>query len=226
MTAELIPSAAEAQAAVAEINVDLVPAIYVIHSQEELEQAAVLLRNVKTSKTRLEDLRKSMTRPIDDAKKNIMDIFKPQETKLAEAEKRIKSGVNAWNIEQERRRQQEEARLRDAQQKAQAKLEERAASAREKGQDNKADAILANIPPVPTVIAASAPPAGIGSRVTWHAEVTDMLALVRAVAAGQAPISYLEANTVALNAAARSMKDTMPVAGVRFYSKSDVTVRA
>jgi hypothetical protein len=56
---------------------------------------------------------------------------------------------------------------------------------------------------------------GTSYRETWSAEVVSLAALVKAVAEGKAPIAYLEANTQALNAAARTFKGTVEIPGVR-----------
>lgn len=66
------------------------------------------------------------------------------------------------------------------------------------------------------------PPAQIATKVegasfgeTWGAEVIDMLALVKAVAAGQQPLTYLKVDTVALNGVARALRGALAIPGVR-----------
>jgi hypothetical protein len=44
------------------------------------------------------------------------------------------------------------------------------------------------------------------------------MALVKAVAAGSEPLTYISANTTALNQAARAFKGTREIAGVRQYN--------
>jgi hypothetical protein len=49
----------------------------------------------------------------------------------------------------------------------------------------------------------------------FSAEVVDLLALVKAVAEGRQPISYLDANMTALNGVARSAKESANIDGVK-----------
>jgi hypothetical protein len=50
--------------------------------------------------------------------------------------------------------------------------------------------------------------------------------LVKAVAAGLVPESYLQANQTALNAAARSLKTAAKIPGVKVYEEAGLVVRA
>ena len=49
----------------------------------------------------------------------------------------------------------------------------------------------------------------------WKAEVTDLMALVDAVAANKVPLFYLQANEKALNDAARAAKAALNIPGVK-----------
>ena len=75
----------------------------------------------------------------------------------------------------------------------------------------------------PPVVRAAPKVAGIAIRTTWHAEVVNLLELVRAVAAGKAPLALLLPNLPAINAQARSLKGEARIAGVRVFSKADVS---
>jgi hypothetical protein len=67
---------------------------------------------------------------------------------------------------------------------------------------------------VPPVTATVPKADGLGFRDQWSAHVTDLMKLVRAVAAGEQPLALLEPNMTALNGLARSLKDEMKVPGV------------
>lgn len=120
----------------------------------------------------------------------------------------------------ERQRLEDEARL-------QAALAADAA-----GDAQQAEAILtAPAPPMPVVAPPPAPveiprAQGLSFRTTYSAEVTDLGALIRAVAAGQAPIAYLQANLPALNGAARAHKEVFSVPGVRLVTERTSAKRA
>jgi hypothetical protein len=59
--------------------------------------------------------------------------------------------------------------------------------------------------------------AGVSGRENWYAECTDLKALVAAIAAGQAPLSLVQANEKVLGQQARSLKSEFRVPGVRVY---------
>ena len=56
-------------------------------------------------------------------------------------------------------------------------------------------------------------------RTIWKHQVTDLMALVKAVAAGQAPLTAIQANDVFLGQQARSLKDALRIPGVKTYSE-------
>lgn len=60
--------------------------------------------------------------------------------------------------------------------------------------------------------------AGVATSVKWDADVTDMRALVVAVAAGNAPISLLSVDRTAVRDFAKSTQGGMTVPGLRFFS--------
>jgi hypothetical protein len=82
--------------------------------------------------------------------------------------------------------------------------------------------VFAPRPPV------AAPPKveGVSFRDAYHAEVVDLMALVKAVAAGQAPLTLLQVNTTALNGLARSLKGALVIPGVKVVSDRVAAVRA
>ena len=73
------------------------------------------------------------------------------------------------------------------------------------------------MPVLPVVAATPAAPkvSGLSFRETYKAEVTDMRALVQAVASGAQPITLLQANQTALDGMARALKEALAIPGVR-----------
>lgn len=57
-------------------------------------------------------------------------------------------------------------------------------------------------------------PSGLTRRVTWSAEVVDLMELVKAVAKGKAPLAYLQADMKQLNTQATALKKEMKIPGV------------
>lgn len=66
---------------------------------------------------------------------------------------------------------------------------------------------------------------GVSFRTTYSAEVVNLLELVKAVAAGKIPVSYLTADMTALNGWARSTKGTDTIPGVRVVSRDSMARR-
>jgi len=83
----------------------------VIKNQANYEDAAALLKTVKGFADQIEAARKKITKPLDDAKKAVMDLFRRPSDVLADAEKAIKTRMIDYSNEQERLRKAEEERL-------------------------------------------------------------------------------------------------------------------
>lgn len=77
------------------------------------------------------------------------------------------------------------------------------------------------IPVKPTVT----PAKGTSLKADWHYEIDDFASLIKAVAAGQVPSSALLPNETWLKQTARANKDTLKVAGVRFFDRGQVSHR-
>jgi hypothetical protein len=78
---------------------------------------------------------------------------------------------------------------------------------------------------VPPVQVQRAMAAGISFATTWSAEVTSLAELVQAVARGEQPITLLQANMVALNGMARSLRGAMKIPGVKAVPKRGAATR-
>ncbi len=198
-----------------------------IVTQEHYVASADLLKQIKTKQTALDGLRRSMTRPLDEAKSRIMDLFRPAGERLSRAEDTLKDAMIAFTREQERQRQETERIAREAAEKEAERLMRRAEQARAKGKDDKATDLEDQAENVPVPIVPSQQPAvsGVSLRTTWRAEVHDLKALVAACAKGQAPLALLQPNMVVLNTQARSLKKELNIPGVRAVSDEGVAAR-
>ena len=197
-----------------------------IATAPEYVEGGEVLKRIKAKSKELKDKRQAMTRPLDESKRQILDLFREPEAQLADAEQAIKGAMLTYSNEQERIRAAEEARLRDIQAKEQAKLLARAEKAAARGQGEKAADLeeQAETLPVPIVTSPQPKVEGISTRVTWHAEVTDKAALIQAVAEGLVPDVVLEPDMTILNQQARALKDALNYPGVK--AVSDQTVAA
>lgn len=200
---------------------------YHIESPEMMVAAANELKAIKGKARDLENRRLSMTRPLDDAKKQIMDFFRQPMQYLVDAEGIIKRGMLAYQNEQERLRRAEEARLRDIAEKERQRLERQAAKAAEQGKAEKAEDLRerAESMPVPVVAHRAPQVAGISTRENWSAEVTSLRELLQGVLDGKVPEVAVIADMKVLNAQARSLKDAMNYPGVKAVCEKGISAR-
>jgi hypothetical protein len=141
---------------------------------------------------------------------------------VGEQKNSLRLGMKTFEDEQERIRRAEQARLEEEARKAaeEAALAQ-AVALEQNGHKAAAEAVIAAPVVAPAVYVPKATPTGFGNatRRTWGAEVTDLMALVKAVAAGTVPIQAIEANTVFLGQQARALKSALHYPGVRAVEK-------
>ena len=151
---------------------------------------------------------------------------------LTEAEGIIKRGLVAYDAEQEKIRQEEQRRQQEEARKQEEarRLEEAAAMEREAAATGdaqlQADAealIAAPVYVAPPLVEKTTPKvSGISYRTAYSARVTDKAKLVAFVAAHPQFLGLVDANMVALNGQARSLKLAMQIPGVVVDEKRDV----
>jgi hypothetical protein len=151
---------------------------------------------------------------------------------LTSAQKSVKQLMSSYDAEQERLRREEQRRLEEIARKAEEErllMEAIAAEEELKAQGltaeeakAEAEAIISQPVYVPPVVVPKAVPKMAGGpvyREIWSAEVTDIKALCRAVAMGQASPECVLANFTALNKMATALKGTLSIPGVRAVSR-------
>lgn len=198
-----------------------------IQTEDQYVSSADLLQRIKSKAKAMEELRKSLTRPLDEAKSRIMDLFRPTENNLEDAENTIKRAMLGYQREEERKRKALEDEARALAAKEAERLQRQADKARAKGKDDRADELeeQAQTMPVPIVPSQAAKVSGVAIRETWKAEVTDLELLVLAVATNKVPIAALMPNMQVLNAQARSLKNELNWPGVRAITEGVVAAR-
>lgn len=202
----------------------------VIEDDSQLALAADQMQRIKGLAKNLDASRKEMTKPIDAAKKDIMDHFKAPISVLTTAENLIKKAMADYDTKKEKERIAAEAAAAEAERKRVEKLEERAEKHREKGNEEKADALEEEAAmAVETAVVDTSPKVeGVSYATTYSAEVKDLLKLVKAVAEGRIPPNAVMADTKFLNQQAKALKENFDFmykdAGVKL--KKEKTVRA
>ena len=183
------------------------------------------LARLKKQRSRLEDKRK-LKSPIIEAGRRVDEMFRPMIDLLDRAGAILGGKIITFDRELAaiRAKQVREAQAAaEAQRKQLAEQAERleAAGAVEAAASVKEAASLVSAPVIPLEVQASE--RSTTKRVTWSAEVTDVMALVRAVAAGQVPLEALSPNMTYLNGRARLEKEALKIDGVKSVGTESLT---
>lgn len=207
----------------------------VIATDDDYARAADLLQSYKAQAKELTATRVSLTKPLDVSKKGIMDFFRTPLTNYADAETTLKKAMLVYHEKLEVKRKEEEAeaaRLAEKERKYQEDLAKKRLATAEKNNDaERIEEVEDEIEEIQTatvapVVARNKPKVqGISTRETWSGEVTDKMALIKAVAAGQAPETLLDVNSKVLNQMARAMKSHLVYPGIKAVSKSGIASR-
>lgn len=188
-----------------------------ITNQNEYEQAITLTREIKQLYANVEGGRLKITRKIDEAKRGVMDLFKPITERLSKAEYMLKSIILQYNHKQEEWLKQEEEKLRKEAENEKAKLLKKAEKLEARGNVEKAEEIKQQ---AAEIVASSSiqleiPKPGIITRVTWKARIID---------ANAVPRQYLKPDEEMLNGIARASKGILQIPGVEFYPDESLSI--
>lgn len=188
-----------------------------IATAADYQQAAENLKAVKGRQKQLTALRETLTKPMLAALEAARDLFRRPEALLAAAEAMLKRAMSVYDEAQERERLEAQRKLDEAAERERRKLEQQAERAAAKGNIEKANELQerAAMTVAPIVQQGKPAVAGISRRETWHADVTDLRALVRGVADGNVPLAALQANQKFLNGQARALRAELRYPGVR-----------
>lgn len=122
-----IPQPSNAAADRAQFALDSARAMSIV-TAEQYEAGAAELQAIKGKHREIDEARKLLTRPIDEAKKRIQDFFRAPLDFLEQAESIIKGKLVAYQNEQERLRREEQRKAEEIARKERERLE---AAARE-----------------------------------------------------------------------------------------------
>lgn len=192
---------------------------YRVATQEQYAGAGDELKRVKAAQKKLDVLRKSMTVPIDAAKKAIMDLFRAPEDRLARAESGIKRAMIAYSEEQERIRREEQRKADEAARKERERVEAQARKAAESGKVEKAEQLEERAAAVVApVIQREAPKvSGVNMRDAWLFEITDP---------NLVPREYLVVDESKIRKIVGALKGDTTIPGVRVYSEKRMAAGA
>jgi hypothetical protein len=162
-----------------------------------------------------------------EAHKAAVKAKKDQYEPVEAAMRTINAKMTAWfRAEQERKAAIQRKLDEEARKKAEEAQLAQAEILASMGMDEAADEALDAAPVIQrTVVAAPEKGDGVSYRDSYSATVVDLMSLVRAVAAGEVPISAVLANETYLNGRARLEKADMKVPGVRIVKETTMVRR-
>lgn len=205
---------------------------FTIDSPEVYAYAADELKGIKSRIKALDDERKKITKPLDDAKKAVMDLFRKPIELLTQTENTYKRAMLAYDNEQRRiaAEQQAEIAKKAAAERARIEAEaKKAEQAEQAGQPEAAAALhtAAAIVTAPTVAPPVTKTAGISTRSVWKAEVTDKRALLEFVLANYDTFEHVvQPDMKAISELARAMKANLNVPGLKAVEEQTMSARA
>lgn len=197
----------------------------VISTQPEYELASDLLKQVKSRYKELESQRKEITKPLDNAKASVMELFKKPLDILSKAEATIKRTMIGYTEEQERLAREEQIRLqREAEAEAERerkKLEARIERAKNNGKDEKAEQLeelkeSIEVAPPPVVAPKIETPKGVSYKDKYTVEIIDFAKL---------PDEYKLPNQSALDKVAQATKGTIQIPGTKIHCEKILAAR-
>jgi len=191
---------------------------YQIVNNDAYSFAGEHLKKVKSISAEIDEKRRSMTKPLDEAKKKIMDFFKGPLDKLARVEGNIKNAMLTFQREQEEIRRKEEARMQELARREEERrrkaLEEKAKKADEKGDVEKAEDLRQQkeevFVPAPIVESQVTKVAGISTKKVWRFKIIDASKIER---------QWMVPDEKAIQAYVTATKGTRPIPGLEIYSE-------
>ncbi|MGI0025837.1 MAG: hypothetical protein ACREA4_11945, partial [Nitrososphaera sp.] len=109
---------------------------YEIDSQHALDAGAEDLLGIKERYNEIDSQRKKKLKPIDEARRKIQEKYRPPLEMLLQAEDILKRAMLAYNKEQEHKRREFEAKLREEARLERERLENEARNAQANGQED------------------------------------------------------------------------------------------
>lgn len=183
----------------------------VVKDDKTNQQAADYINTIRTMRKQVKETFAASVEQAKVAYDTIRKLRDSFDTPLGETELALRNRMSSYISAENARREAEAEAIRKAQEKEIKKLEKKA---------EKTGTAFVPPPPAP-VMPAKVQVAGMGSRTNYKARVVDMMALVKAVAAGKEKLELLLPNESALNALAKIQAKTGPLmAGVEVYGET------
>ena len=216
-----------------------------VTDHDSAEEAVKYGRLLQNGTKETEDFFKKIKQMIDAIKKPVLQAEKDDQALIDKEKARLAGELTEYRakVEAERREAQRKAE-EEAAAIAKAEQERLEREAREEqlklaveldlaGDHEQAESVLNEtvvVEPIvaaPVVVQAAAPArfAGSTGRVNYSAKVTDLKALVRAIAEGKAPLESVQANDTFINQQARAFKEGFNMPGCKLERTTSTSFR-
>jgi len=188
-----------------------------IETAEAYSGAGEDLKKIKAKIKELDELRKSLTKPLDESKKKIMDFFRKPLDYLGKVQTDVNSAMVRWNNKQEAIRQAEQTRLLEEQKKEANRLARLAEKAEQRGDESKAEefkgraAVVQSVAPI--VENKVDRVAGLTKTVNWKFRIVDI---------NKIPREYMLPDEVKIGQIGRAKKGTEKIDGIEFYPEESM----
>jgi hypothetical protein len=196
-----------------------------IDCAEVADLAAEELRAIVTRKKELTEMRMEITRPIDQSKARVMDLFKPVIARLEQAEAMIKSSLSDYNRRLQIAQAEKQAAIDAAAAAERKRLEAEAQAESDKGNTEAAAALreFSSMVVAPAAAPAAAKPEGVSFRSGVEVEVDSVEQLVKHIAANPDLTNLVKPDLTAIKAYIKATGRALP--GVVVREKQIVAAR-
>lgn len=193
--------------------------------EAEFEKAGEFLKRIKSDFKTIEAIRKDVVSPIDEAKKEAQEFFKPLLNRLADAEAKIKNAMagflDSQRLAAEKERQKAIVAAIEAEERQRAKIQAQAQKAADLGKIEKAEALglLAESVSIAAIIPESniAKVEGVHERSVWGFEIVDP---------SKIPLQFLIVDEKKIGKYVSAMRECGEIPGVKIFKKTVLAVRS
>lgn len=200
---------------------------FTIDSDAMLEIAGEELKAIKAKAKELEERRKAITVPMDNAKKKVMDLFREPLAMLEQAEGILKKAILAYQQEQRRLAEEASRIAEEAAALERKRVQEEAMAAAKAGDaEGAAEMLMAAEMSVATPVAAQQKVDGISTRTIWSAEVTDKVAYIQYALAHPELLDTIVVDMKPLNKMAGALKEKLNIPGIKPVATETISARA
>lgn len=196
---------------------------FVVNDDATYQLAGEELQAIQHREKALNDQRLAITRPIDEAKAQVMGLFRGPVDTLGRAAQILKGKMLGYAREVEARAAAERQAAERAAQQERDRLAAEAAALAAQGRAGEAavkEQVAAMIVAAPAAQAEAPKVAGVSTRKTVEFEVVDLHALVQHVAAHPELVGLLTIDSVKVRAHVKSMGMACTTPGLRVFEKS------